>query len=164
MDHEYIKGCTLFCGISDDDIGKLLECINYRRCSYRKGAVMIPESLPADSIGERGYPRLAHGDSGTRQKRAFRRERRIRQTGKPHADIYRLGGFRHTFCGARKHTPHLLAFLPVSPSALGKPDTYADRKEPYAHGKAGNNIKKDTARKDTRLSVIGLRKVGEGLF
>ncbi|MBQ4311821.1 MAG: Crp/Fnr family transcriptional regulator [Oscillospiraceae bacterium] len=51
MDHEYIKGCTLFCGISDDDIGKLLECINYRRCSYRKGAVMIPESLPADSIG-----------------------------------------------------------------------------------------------------------------
>ena len=51
MDHEDIKCCTLFCGISDDDIGTLLGCINHRRCLFRKGAVIIPESLSADSFG-----------------------------------------------------------------------------------------------------------------
>lgn len=51
MNYEDMTGCTLFYGISEDDLGDLLGCINFRRCSYRKGAVIIPESLSADSIG-----------------------------------------------------------------------------------------------------------------
>ncbi|MCR5167044.1 MAG: Crp/Fnr family transcriptional regulator, partial [Oscillospiraceae bacterium] len=51
MYYEDMNGCTLFYGISDDDLGSLLECINYRRCSYRKGAVIIPENSSVDSIG-----------------------------------------------------------------------------------------------------------------